>query len=64
MKIPKLKPCPFCGAPAVMQDWAAIGEYWVACTECEMRTAEHHDPKIAALVWNRRAEVKSGANAD
>lgn len=60
----KLKPCPFCGGRAVMQDWAAVGEYWVACTECEMRTAEHYDPKIAALVWNRRAEVKDDADAD
>ena len=39
-----------------MYDWRAVGEYWVACTGCEMRTEEHYDPKIAALVWNRRAE--------
>ena len=59
----ELKPCPFCGSNAVMRDWAAVGEYWVACTGCEMRTAEHYDPKIAALVWNRRAEVKGDGTA-
>ena len=60
----KLKPCPFCGSPAVMLDWAAVGEYWVACTGCEMRTSEHFDPNDAVMVWNRRAEVKGDADAD
>ena len=56
----ELKPCPFCGSKAMMLSWKETGEYWVQCEECEMKTDTHYDPKIAALVWNRRMEVSNG----
>jgi hypothetical protein len=68
---PELKPCPFCGAPAVGRLKARRGWTWksdnrlkltVACSNwqgCGMRLALdcEHGPAEAAARWNRRADA-------
>ena len=57
----ELKPCPFCGNEAVMQNVFLMGVgakwFYVKCVEC---CAEINDPapseKMAANKWNRRAD--------
>jgi hypothetical protein len=67
---PELKPCPFCGAPAVGR-FAVRGRSWryaeklkltVACSDwkgCGMRLALdcEHGPAEAAARWNRRVDA-------
>ena len=55
----ELKPCPFCGGEAEVQnDWSDIGKYyWVACTECSANTKDYEYNQDEAIeTWNRRAE--------
>ncbi len=53
----ELKPCPFCGAKADMQNDFGV-EYWVQCTNLDCGATDgtvHIDPNSAAQRWNRRA---------
>lgn len=54
-----LKPCPFCGGRGEL--WAAMGETWIACTECGAigNMTPRQETTIAA--WNRRAPQPSPA---
>ena len=65
----ELKPCPFCGEPARIRSEACT-EGVIFYAECGNRLCSVHPwvsattPKVAAEIWNRRAEVKDDADAD
>ena len=48
----KLKPCPFCGAPAQIKELS--GRYAVECTKTCVGTRIVVDKDKAIEVWNRR----------
>ncbi|WII07014.1 Lar family restriction alleviation protein [Methanomassiliicoccales archaeon LGM-RCC1] len=51
----KLKPCPFCGAPAKIMK--GCGEDWVQCVnpKCSCCSSMHTNTQMAIEIWNRRA---------
>ena len=59
MKIPELKPCPFCGGRASMVRGGHVTGhprwYKAYCTGCQNRTWEHPRKKNAVAAWNTRA---------
>lgn len=56
----KLKPCPFCGSEAWIEEWAdgCDGTYRVRCcdTRCDVETQIYLTEQEAIQVWNRRVE--------
>ncbi|MBC8546471.1 Lar family restriction alleviation protein [Clostridiaceae bacterium NSJ-31] len=52
---PKLKPCPFCGGEAVIED--AVYNYAVMCTRCRCETRWETNEGIAIDLWNRRSTM-------
>lgn len=54
MKIPSLRPCPFCECDVV--ETVKIGpRYWVAeCDWCEARTGPRGTKQAAIISWNER----------
>lgn len=56
----ELKPCPFCGGEACMQEHVFHGytsTYGVVCLDCCAETRQFYDTKEeAAEAWNRRAD--------
>lgn len=51
----KLKPCPFCGGEATMQNAGGYpGMVMVACTSCGINTGMSIEPVVVQR-WNRRA---------
>lgn len=53
-----LKPCPFCGGKAEVQNWC--DHWWVRCYDCLISRTNrgfHHQSKEEAIAdWNRRVE--------
>ena len=61
-----LKPCPFCGGEAVLQQ-DANEEYYVLCRKCQLlfgyctdTWAEFETSEGAIEAWNRRASDAQG----
>lgn len=55
----KLKPCPFCGAPATQKTSPQPRAHgWVGCPACGCYIQWAHDPAGAVAKWNRRAGAK------
>lgn len=66
--MPELKPCPFCGSPAVL--WAPEDEFGICikCVSCGCRTPYCKDRhsvernvsavERALVKWNRRVELQ------
>lgn len=53
----KLKPCPFCGGEAeVEEDY--INSFIAVCGKCFATARRMYSPSAAAKKWNRRTEVK------
>ena len=54
----ELKPCPFCGGEATVQEWE--GGYYIECLnpDCDVSpaTADFDAEKEAIVAWNRRAD--------
>lgn len=55
----KLKPCPFCGGEAIMQQHRVMGddrfiEFWIFCNYCLGQTRQYFSAKRAIEAWNRR----------
>jgi len=57
-----LKPCPFCGGPAIRMEYSAgeadenAGSSYITCEKCDASTALHFDRKEnLESDWNRRA---------
>ena len=61
MTEPKLKPCPFCGSEAWIEDWVdgCEGNYRIECSnyDCDVRTATHGTLDEAVKRWNKRVGV-------
>lgn len=69
MKIPKLKPCPFCGSKQIILDcWEGIYgmNYYVLCKKCRITlnssdgfmTTNFTSADAAEKAWNQRAEAE------
>lgn len=57
----KLKPCPFCGGEAFMQQRRVQGDdrftqTWIMCLDCLGQTRPYLSAKRAIEAWNRRFE--------
>lgn len=58
---PELKPCPFCGGAAFLDNLSESGterdSYYVHCTVCEVQQIVNNESRAAAIaLWNRRTE--------
>lgn len=55
-----LKPCPFCGSDAILEDLGGAvtsGRYFVRCPKCKVAQDSLWATKQTAIKrWNRRAE--------
>ncbi|AXD07135.1 type I toxin-antitoxin system endodeoxyribonuclease toxin RalR [Salmonella enterica subsp. enterica] len=54
MRYDNVKPCPFCGCPAVTVK-AISGYFRVKCDGCESRSGYGGSQKEALVRWNKRA---------
>ena len=66
MKLPKIKPCPFCGRPGKIYEWKGAGEFAFAvlCTRlsCNIE-GPHAGTGIGAIKkWNRRPGINEAVN--
>lgn len=57
----ELKPCPFCGGYAHLDDPSEMGDYGVSCENCGLfvmfgRDGECQTKEEAMEAWNRRAD--------
>ena len=52
----ELKPCPFCGGDAEMQQgkYQGLRTFYVSCLGCGARTDLEYDEEFAADLWNER----------
>lgn len=60
----KLKSCPFCGGEGELDRtwWWEEWEYYVHCTQCNVRTARYHFEEEEAIeAWNKRKK-EEGSN--
>ena len=54
----ELKPCPFCGGEARLNDWGGEGFWEVVCHECKNRTRPTTSKATVIKAWNTRAPIK------
>lgn len=54
----KLKPCPFCGGKAVMNEYSGREYtcYYIECPHCHISTQVKYSETMTIKTWNRRAE--------
>ena len=50
----ELKPCPFCGEPAICSDVECSYPWFVICKKCFARTRLYETEKEAIDKWNQR----------
>lgn len=55
----ELKPCPFCGGKAMIQQHRVNGDdrftySWVFCVDCLGQTRQYLSSRVAVEAWNRR----------
>lgn len=51
----ELKPCPFCGSGAQLND--CLGDYWVTCNLCNASANMYSGEENAIKAWNTRNEA-------
>lgn len=55
----ELLTCPFCGGDAALERNASW-DYFVRCKSCRVRTRQHHENSVGAVLdWNRREDVNA-----
>lgn len=52
---PELKPCPFCGGEAIIED--VVYNYAVMCTRCRCETRWEPNEDAVIDIWNRRSTM-------
>lgn len=54
----KLKPCPFCGSDAEMEQgkYQGLNTFYVRCLGCGAQTDLEYAEEFAAELWNERVE--------
>lgn len=55
----EIKPCPFCGGPAVVDNLLDDNDYYVHCRDCEVQQIANHSHEAAIELWNNRTHVQS-----
>ena len=50
----ELKPCPFCGGEAKVNEFNDV--FFVACVVCQSETIWFETPEEAIEAWNRRVD--------
>lgn len=62
----KLKPCPFCGGDAEMQQgkYQGLRTFYVSCLGCGARTDLEYAEEFAADPWNERVSYFEQASDD
>lgn len=55
----ELKPCPFCGATAILQGKRT---FYVECPRCFSTSDKYARPKFAIEAWNRRIDENENNN--
>lgn len=62
----ELKPCPFCGNKAVLEDlggYETCGRFFVRCTKCDIAQDNLWATKKTAIRrWNKRVSKEGEAN--
>lgn len=58
----KLKPCPFCGGDAEMQQgkYQGLNTFYVSCCGCGAQTDHEYAEEFAAELWNGRVNDEVG----
>lgn len=58
----KLKPCPFCGGDAEMQQgkYQGLSIFYVSCRGCGAQTDHKYAEEFAAELWNERVNDEVG----
>lgn len=53
-----LKPCPFCGSDAVLNDYSGreYSCYYVQCPKCHIGTEVKYSETAVVKIWNRRVK--------
>lgn len=59
--IDNIKPCPFCGAQAVLDNLVDVDDYFVRCTSCEVQQIANYLPGHAIERWNKRLRLSDEA---
>ena len=62
----KLKPCPFCGSEALLEDlgsYEKCGRYFVRCSKCGIAQDNLWSTKKTAIIrWNRRVKNEDSSH--
>lgn len=54
----KLKPCPFCGGEAMLEQGATELDNFIYCSKCRAGTRIFNTKNSAVKAWNRREPIE------
>lgn len=52
----ELKPCPFCGGAAQLNNTVDENDFYVSCDVCEIQQVGEHTMEEAVRLWNTRVQ--------